>query len=446
MLLTEKESKAACDHLLRLSKADDATVSVSSEDYSHLRFAGNGFTTSGKREDVSAHITVWIEKRRGSASANALDDASLKLAVDQAEQMARIAPVDKEYLPSLGPQTYKPSHAYVEATHHLSLSDRAKAIDSIIRQCEKAGVIGAGFHQAQASAGAFASKNGNFHYGRETLVSLSATARTLDGGSSGYFLRNHFDIAKLDTERIGREAIRKALDSRNPKVMEAGIYPVILEAQAADDLIRFSFDARSADEGRSPYSAPGGKTKVGEKIIDERLSIYSDPWHPELPDSPSAQDGVPAKKIYFIRNGVLETLDYSRFWAKEKGTVPTPGPVNTIMESSAAPSTMEEMIRTMDRGLLVTRFWYIRQVDPRTALFTGLTRDGVWYIEKGKIQHPVSNFRFNQSVLELLAPGNVELIGAPERTSNSESQGRSASITPSLRVKQFHFTSQSEAV
>jgi predicted Zn-dependent protease len=446
MLLTEKESKAVCDNLLRFCKADDASVSVSSEDYSHLRFAGNGFTTSGRREDVSAHITVWIDKRRGSAGANALDDASLKGAVEQAEQMARISPVDKEYLPTLGQQTYKPSHGYVEATHNLSLSDRAKAIDSIIQACEKAGVIGAGFHQAEATASAFATKNGNFHFGRETLVSLSATARTPDGGSSGYFLRNHFDIAKLDTARIGREAIRKALESRNPKLLDPGIYPVILEPQAADDLIRFSFDARSADEGRSPYSAPGGKTKVGEKIFDERISIYSDPWHPELPDSSAAQDGIPAKKIYFIRNGVLETLDYSRFWAKEKGKDPTPGPVNTIIESSAPSASMDEMIATMERGLVVSRFWYIRQVDPRTALFTGLTRDGVWYIEKGKIQHPVSNFRFNQSVLELLAPGNVELIGAPERTSNSESQGRSASITPALRVKQFHFTSQSEAV
>jgi predicted Zn-dependent protease len=221
---------------------------------------------------------------------------------------------------------------------------------------------------------------------------------------------------------------------------------VILEAQAADDLIRLGFDARSADEGRSPYSAPGGKTKVGEKIFDERLSFYSDPWHPELPGSSSAQAGIPAQKVHFVRNGVLENLDYSRYWAKEKGKEPTPGPVNSILESSAPPVSLEEMIKATDRGLLVSRFWYIRGVDPRTALFTGLTRDGVWYIEKGKIQYPVRNFRFNQSVLELLAPGNVEMIGRSERTSSSESQGRGASLTPALKVKQFHFTSASDAI
>jgi len=446
MLLSEKESKSICDKLLSLTKADDAEVSVFSDDFSHLRFAANSFTTNGRREEASATVTVWIDKKRGSASASDLEEASLKMAVAQAEELARLAPVDKEYLPTLGPQKYKPSAGYVEATVNLSVSSRAKAIDQIIRSCEKEGVIGAGFHHANGTASAFGTKHSNFHYRRSSLVSLSVTARTPDGGSSGYFLRNHFDIARLDTARIGREAIKKALTSKGPHLMDPGVYPVILETQAADDLIRMSFDARSADEGRSPYSAPGGKTKVGEKLFDERINLYSDPWHPELPGSPVAQDGIPAEKIYFVRNGVLETLDYSRFWAKEKGKEPTPGPVNSILESSATPATVEEMVKSMPRGLLVSRFWYIRMVDPRTALFTGLTRDGVWYIENGKIQHPVRNFRFNQSLLELLGPGNVEMIGHSERVSNSESQGRSASLTPAIKVKAFHFTSQSEAV
>ncbi len=445
-MLTEKESQAVCDQLLDFTKADDAAVSVSSEDFSHLRFAANAFTTSGRRENATARVTVWIGQKRGSAAANDLDGASLKMAVEEAERLARLSPVDKEYLPTLGRQTYKPAAGYVDATVNISLPDRARAVDQIIRACEKAGVIGAGFHHASGSATGAATKNGNFRYQRSSLVSLSVTARTPDGGSSGYFLRNHFDVAKLDTARIGREAVQKALTSKNPRTLEAGAYPVILEAQAADDLISFGFDARSADEGRSPYSAPGGKTKLGEGIFDERINVSSDPWHPELPDSASAQEGIPAQKIHFVRNGVLENLHYSRYWAKEKGKEPTPGPVNTILESSAPPVSVEDMIKATERGLLVSRFWYIRVVDPRTALFTGLTRDGVWFIEKGKIQYPVRNFRFNQSILDLLAPGNVEMIGASERVSGSESQGRSSSLTPALKVKQFHFSSQSEAV
>jgi predicted Zn-dependent protease len=446
MLLTEQETRSICEQLLSFTKTEDAQAGVSSTDLSHLRFAANEFTTCGRRESESANISVWIDKKRGSAAASNLEEASLRAAVAQAEELARLAPVDKEYVPTLGAQTYRPGGGYVEATANLKVADRAGTVDEIIRNCEKEGVIGAGFHHANGTAGGFATKHGNFHYQRSSLVSLSVTARTPDGGSSGYFLRNHFDIGKLDTARIGREAIRKAITSKNPRRLEPGIYPVILEAQAAEDLIGLSFDARSVDEGRSPYAGPGGKSKLGEQIFDERVNFYSDPWHSELPGSTSAQDGIPAERIYFVRNGVLENLQYSRYWAQEKSKRATPGPVNAILESTAKPVALEEMIASMERGLLVSRFWYIRGVDPRTALMTGLTRDGVWLIEKGKIQYPVQNFRFNQSVLELLAPGNVEVLGASERVSGSESQGNGASLTPAIMVKRFHFTSLSEAV
>jgi predicted Zn-dependent protease len=449
MLLTEKDARTICDKLLSYVKADDAVVAVNSEDYGHLRFAANSFTTSGARENVTVGVTVWIDKKRGAASTNEIDDESLKAIVAQAEQLARISPVDREYIPTLSKQTYTPVNSYAEATSNISLTSRARTINDVIAGCERAKVIGAGFHQARGTAGASATKNANFVYERSSLVSLSTTARTPDGTSSGYFLRNHFDVAKLDTARVANEAIRKALESRNPRVLEPGVYPAILEPQAVADLLSFftfSFDARSAEEGRSPFSLPGGKTKVGEKIFDERINIYSDPWHPELPGSQSAQGGLPAQKIHLVRNGVLENLVYSRFWAKQKGKEPTPGPVNNILESSAPAVSLDDMIKSMDRGLLLGRFWYIRNVDPRSALQTGLTRDGIWYIEKGKIQYPVKNFRFNQSLMELLAPGNVDMIGGPERVGSSEGQGGNAALLPPLKVNKFHFTSQSEAV
>ena len=392
MLLTEKDARAICEKLMSYVKADDAIVSVNSENYGHLRFAANAFTTSGARENVSVGSTVWIGGKRGSASTNEIDDESLKSTVALAEQLARISPVDREYMPTLGQQNYKPVEGYAEATSNISLTSRAKTINDAIAACEKAKVIGAGFHQARGGAGASLTKNGNFIYDRSSLVSLGMTARTADGTSSGYFLRNHFDVTKLDTARVANEAIRKALDARNPRVLEPGVYPAILEPQAVADLVGqlvFSFDARSAEEGRSPFSAPGGKTKVGEKIFDERINVYSDPWHPELPGSKSAQGGLPAQKIYLVRNGVLENLVYSRYWARQKSKEATPGPVNSIIESSAPPVSVDDMIKSMDRGILLGRFWYIRGVDARTALQTGLTRDGIWYIEKGKIQYPV---------------------------------------------------------
>ncbi|MGH9880805.1 MAG: metallopeptidase TldD-related protein, partial [Pyrinomonadaceae bacterium] len=301
MLLTEQEARAITETLLSYVKADDAVVTVSSENYAHQRFAANNFTTCGLRENTTVGVTVWIDKKRGSASTNETDDESLRMVVAQAEQLARISPVDREYLPTLGRQTYRPVQGYAEATSNISLSSRAKVVSDVIASCEKAGVIGAGFHQARGTAAASATKNGNFIFDRSSLVSLSTTARTADGGSSGYFLRNHFDVSKLDSKRVASEAIRKALDSRGPRTLDPGVYPAILEPQAVADLIgffAFGFDARSADEGRSPFSAPGGKTKVGEKIFDERISIYSDPWNAELPGSQAAQGGIPAQKVY----------------------------------------------------------------------------------------------------------------------------------------------------
>src|SRR5262249_36765028 len=216
MLLTERDARAICEKLLSYVKADDAVVGVTSENYGHLRFASNAFTTSGARENVSVGVTVWIDKKRGAASTNEIDDDSLKATVALAEQLARISPVDREYMPSLSRQTYKPVSGYAEATSNISVTARAKTINDVIAACEKAKVIGAGFHQARGAAGASATKNGNFIYEQSSLVSLSTTARTVDGTSSGYFLRNHHDVSKLDTARIANEAIRKALEARNP--------------------------------------------------------------------------------------------------------------------------------------------------------------------------------------------------------------------------------------
>jgi predicted Zn-dependent protease len=444
MLLNETEAKQITDKILSFVKADDAQVSVGSEKYSYSRFAANAFLTSGNSVERSANITVWIKGKRGTSSTSDTDDTSLKAMVEQAEKVAEISPVDKEYLPTLELQKYTSSNAFSEATADISLENRAKKISDILKQSEKAGVISAGFHEARAIASAFATKNKNFGFERRTYASLSMTARTPDGASSGYFQRSSININDLDTERIANESIRKTVEGRNARTIEPGVYTVILEPQAVEDLlggIAFQFDARRAEEGRSPFAAGDGKTKLGQKIFDERINILSDPWNPLVPDSPSAQGGIPAAKIYLVKNGVLENLVYSRFWAKQKNAVPTPGPVNTIMESSEKPSSLDEMIKSTKKGLLVSRFWYIRSTDPRTASVTGLTRDGVWMIEDGKIAYPVKNFRFNQSMIQMLGSGNVEMIGTPERIG-----GGNASLLPALKLKAFNFTSASEAV
>ncbi len=441
MLLNKKETKTITDKILSYVKADDAQVSVNSNKRSNLRFAHNAFLTSGNTVGRSANITVWIGGRRGSSSTTSLDDTNLKAMVEQAEQIAKISPVDRQYLPTLGMQSYKGTNGYVEDTANISLSSRAEKVSEILQKSTRAGVITAGFHLAQASAGGFATKNGNFGFQKSTNVSLSITARTPDGKSSGYFQRSHYDINRLDTTRIARESIKKAAQGRNSKALAPGVYTVILEPQAVADLLgrlAFQFDARRAEEGRSPFSIRGGKTKLGRKIFDARINILSDPWNTEVPSSSSAQAGIPSQKIYLIKNGVLENLVYSRFWAKKKNVTPTPGPVNTIIKSSEKPSSLDAMIKSTQKGLIISRFWYIRTTDPRTASVTGLTRDGVWFVENGRIKLAAKNFRFNQSIIQMIASGNVEMIGEPERIGGS--------LFPSLKLTAFNFTSSSEAV
>jgi predicted Zn-dependent protease len=270
---------------------------------------------------------------------------------------------------------------------------------------------------------------------------MSVTARSADGTGSGYYAGDHFDLARLDATRIAEQAVGKAVRSQQPKAIEPGVYPVILEPQAVSDLMGFlnnALDARTADEGRSAFSGKDGKTRLGESLFHPQINLYSDPMHPELPAVPATNEGIPAARLSLIKGGVLENLTYARYWAQQRKLQPTPGPVNFIMESAAPPVSIDDMIKATPRGLLISRFWYVRLVDPRTIVLTGLTRDGLWWIDKGRISHPVRNLRFNQSVLAMLAPWNVAAIGAPQRLSPF--------MVPALKLGSFTFTSISDAI
>jgi len=433
-----------CEDVLAHAKAagaEDATVSLRNGVQSHARFADNRITTSGRAEDLQITATVWVGKRRGTSIGNDAAAPALKQLADEAVQIARVSPVHREYLPTLGPQTYPEHRGFSAATANIDLESRAKTLNGVLATCRTAKITGAGFHTASEAAAAEATANGNRRYFRSTSAEFSVTARAADGTGSGYFSSDHFDLSKLNAQYVVDQAVNKAVKSRQPRPIEPGVYPVILEAQAVADLVgslNNSLDARSNEEGRGAFSAKDGKTKIGEKLFDEKVNLYSDPMHADLPAAPATGEGIPATRLSLIKNGVLENLAYSRFWAQEKKQQPTPGPVNLILESSQPPASMDDMIKGMDRGLLITRFWYVRQIDGRSIMLTGLTRDGLWWIEKGRISHPVTNLRFNQSVLAMLAPGNVVAIGAPER--------KSPLMVPTLGLKAFTFTSVSDAI
>lgn len=443
-MVNREEALKICETVLAHAKAagaEDATVSLRSTQQSHARFADNRITTSGRADDLQITTTVWVARKRGTSVGNDPSEGALKQLGEEAVQIAKVSPVHREYLPTLGPLTYGEHRGYAAATANIDLNARAKTLNSVLATCRGAKIIGAGFHTASELATAEATANGNRRYFRSTNADFSVTARAADGTGSGYFSSDHFDLSKLDAQHVVEQAVNKAVKSRQPRPIEPGVYPVILEAQAVADLLGFltnALDARTTDEGRSAFSGKDGKSRVGEKMFNDKLNIYSDPMHAEMPAAPTTNEGIAATRLPLIANGVLENLTYSRFWAQEKKKDPTPGPVNFIIEGTGAPASIDDMVKGMERGLLISRFWYVRLIDGRSIMLTGLTRDGMWWVEKGQIRHPVMNLRFNQSVLAMLAPWNVEAIGRPER--------KAPLMVPALKLAGFTFTSTSDAI
>ena len=443
-MLTREDALKICETVLGHAKAagaEDAQVQVQSSIESHARFAANSVTTSGRSEDVDITATVWVGGRRGSITGNDVSADALARIGAEAVQIARVSPVHREYLPTLGPLDYGASRGFATATADVDLEARAETMQAALAACRTAKVTGAGFQTARASATAAATANGNRRYFQSSQADFSLTARSADGTGSGYYSGDHFDLARLDAKHIAEEAVGKAVRSQQPKAIEPGAYPVILEPQAVSDLAGFltnALDARNADEGRSAFSAKDGKTRLGEALFSDKINIYSDPMHPEMPAVPSTNEGIPASRVSLIKAGVLDSLVYNRYWAQQKKVMPTAGPVNYIFESTQKPMSLDEMIAATPRGLLISRFWYVRLVDPRTIVLTGLTRDGLWWIEKGRISHPVRNLRFNQSVLAMLAPWNVQGVGTPRRLAPW--------LVPALKLDSFTFTSISDAI
>jgi predicted Zn-dependent protease len=443
-VMTSEEAAAVIDKVKKLSKADEVIVNVGGGYQADVRFAANQMSTAGGVWNQQVAVTSVFGKKHATAVTNDLSDDSLKRVVEQAETLTKLSPDDPEWLEGLGPQTYLPVERYFDSTANLSPEDRARAALTALEPARKAGDLSAaGFIVVNAGSNALGNSKGLFAYSRSTGSNYTLTVRTADGTGSGWAGATDNDWRKIDFGKISNTAIEKARLSRNPVAIEPGKYTVILEPQAVGDLVQLiggSLQARTADEGRSAFTKQGGGNKIGEKIVDPRVTIISDPQDPQMRAQPFDGQGFPGKKMTWIENGVLKNLAYSRFWAQKQGKEPTPFP-NSVKMIGGNTST-EEMIKSTPRGILVTRLWYLRQVDPRTILFTGLTRDGTFLIENGKITKAIKNFRFNESPLFML--NNIEAIGPSIRLAGTEGGG--PIVMPSLKVKDFTFTSLSDAV
>lgn len=453
MILTEADAKKITDKALALSKAESCEVSLFGSERGNVRFALNSVTTSGYQDSLTLRIESNFGKRSGSVTLNELDEKSIEAAVRKSEELAKLAPENAEFMPPLGKQVYPKSTAYFEDTARVKPEKLAQLCAPVLTEASAKGVTSAGYIDAGAGFTALATSAGLFVYEKNTDVQFTVSARTDDGTGSGWAGKNENDLRRLDTKRLGDIAVSKTIGSQKPVAVEPGKYTVILESSAVCDLIGFmlfSFDARSADEGRSFLTkksadgkSPDGKpsNKLGEKLFGDRVTISSDPNDDLAPGSIFSTDGLPSEKRVWVENGVVKHLITSRYWAEKTGTSPVPFPTNLVMQGGS--TSTEEMIRSTKKGILVTRLWYIRTVDPRTLLLTGLTRDGAFLIEDGKITKPVKNFRFNESPISVL--NNIEAMGKSERTRGSEIEDWSVAA-PALLVKDFTFSSLSDAV
>ncbi len=444
--LSRGECEAITKRALSFSTADECRVTITSGVRSNTRFAVNQISTAGDNYNNAVSIRSVFGKRVATVTVNRLDDASLKAAVENSERIARLAPEDPELMPELGPQTYETPIEWNDETASLEPEARAAAVRAVTEQSIRAGFISTGYLEAQAQAFAVANSKGLFAYDRSTAVAFTTTVRTPDGTGSGWAGGADNDFRRIDPRALGERAIEKARRSVNPVAIEPGRYTVVLEPTAVANLTQLiggALNARNADEGRSFFSKAGGGNKIGEKVVDERVTITSDPRDPRVPAGIFGFDGLPTRRVTWIENGVVRNLAYDRFWAQRTGKEPSS--TGGTFQMAGGESSVEDMIASTERGLLVTRFWYIRPVDPRTILFTGLTRDGTFLIENGRITRPVKNLRYNESPIFML--NNLMAMGRPQRVSASEAGGPGQAImVPPLKVRDFTFTSTSDAI
>src|ERR1700761_8292945 len=442
-ILTKEEAQKLLKKALSYSKAEECSVSLNGSNSGNIRYARNAVSTAGEISTLTLAVSSSFGKRTGLASIDEFDDASLQKVVARSEELARLAPENPEHMPLLGPQEFPESIEYIQATADITPDVRAEAVGKSIQVSKDAKLQAAGYLENTTSFEAVMNSKGLFAYNKDTDVVFTITTRNEEGTGSGYAARGFNDITKLDTFSATKIATSKANGSIGAKAIEPGKYTVILEPVAVAYMLEnmfFGLDARNADEGRSFMSKPGGGNRLGDQLMDQKVTIYSDPFNQDLPSSTWNREGQPLEKRVWIDKGVVKNLSYSRYWAEKKNVAPVPGPGNIIMEGGT--ETIEQIIKSTEKGILVSRLWYIRMVDPQTLLLTGLTRDGTFYIENGEIKFPVKNFRFNESPVIML--NNVESLGKPERSISVESYR--SYLVPPMKIKEFTFSSLSDAV
>jgi len=444
MILSEADAKSITAKILAMSKAESCIVTLEGSEERHVRFAQNMATTNGSPSSLDISVESHFGKKSGAASGTDLSDDALAALVAAAEDTAKRAPENPEFMPPIGPQQYATGTAFSTVTQGTTSDMLAGAIQPVLQKAQAQNLQASGFLNIGTSFSSFANSNGLFVYDQGTDVLHTVTARTPDGTGSGWAGTTHYDFSKMDVAGMGAVAIDKAVRSQKPVRLSPGKYTVILEPSAVSDLLSImieEFDQRAADEGRDFATKKGGGSRLGENVFGKNVTLYSDPNDPLVPGEVYSDDGLPAQRTVWIDGGVLKNLQCSRYWAQKSKLSPVPSP--TTLTMTGGTTSTADMIKQTKRGLLITRFWYIREVDPQTVLLTGLTRDGVFLIENGEISQPACNFRFNESPVAML--NKVIAMGPSVRAYGEETIGIPTAV-PTLLVDEFTLSSVSDAV
>lgn len=436
-MITEPAILALCRSVLALVKSTDpkaeAQVSIWAMNRAHTRFARNEITTAGENEILTLTLSVQLGLRSASATTNQSDPASLRGLVERTVGIARLSPELPETMPVQGPVKVAHSPLRDDAMARLDAKGRAQGIVQALAPSLEQGLQTAGFLAVYDGMAALMTSAGLSLTQPFTDSTFSVTARTKDGTGSGWSGLNTRQRATLDFAAVGKTAAQKAVASAKPKSLDPGRYTVVLEPTAAGELFEYltsNLDRRAVDEGRSPFTG-----KVGQKLFSELITLRSDPKTGSM--MPYDHEGTPLTARTWVKAGVLEELNVSRYWARKQKLAPT-GNYDGF-EVSPGTASREQLLSGIKRGILVTRFWYSNLVDARSISITALTRDGTFLIEDGQIAAPIKNFRINQSVIEALA--NVDAVSSDRQSTRS-----SAWKLPALRTHDFQFASQSDAV
>ena len=445
------------ERIRKYSVADEVEVIVYNTRSALTRFANNAIHQNLAEENVAVSVRTVFAGRTARATTNKIDDDGLKRVVEASESLAKVQHSDPDLLPMADAQQGSSSarripNRYFEQTAVVTPEERAELVRAIVGVAEEHRLTAAGVVSNSETVEGIFNGRGLSTWHRQTAAEISVTMLGTD--SSGWQKANSPNVGNLDAVAFAQVAARKAIEAAQPREIPPGKYTVILEPAAVLDLVGFmfyDFGGLAILDRRSFLN-----NRVGTQLFGKNINIWDDVAHPLQSGAPFDGEGIGRQKVQLVENGVVQRLVYARGTAARMqrsenrdsvGPVEPTGhgfplpneigeaPVNIVFGTTENPKTVDEMVASTERGVLVTRLWYIREVDPYEKIVTGMTRDGTFYVEEGRIRHGLRNFRFNESLIHMFS--NVEAMGTPVRASGEESFDM---VVPAMQVREFNFT------